>query len=78
MAGRYWRGRKGTFAGVPALVRKAGGTRMMQIFNRRRKIQLFIVGGDDETLAALERVLAPTFAEPAPAWEPGKAEKKDR
>jgi len=66
----------GTFAGIPALVRKSGGTRMVLLYSRRRKVQIFMGGGGDEVLATLERVLAPSFAEPAPAWPPEKAEGK--
>ncbi len=71
---RYVRGRRTTFAGIPALLRRRGATRMYWIFNRRRRIRvLFAASGEagsgDRTLAALERVLGATFQEPAPAWD---------
>ncbi len=65
---RYFGRGRSTFAGVPALLRKSGSTRMYWLFNRRRRIQLLVGGADDATLATLERVLAPTFAEPVLAW----------
>jgi len=70
---RYVRGSRTTFAGVPALLRRRGATRMYWIFSRRRRIRVLFAASSgkeagDLALAALERVLAPTFAEPALAW----------
>ncbi len=72
--GRFVRGQKTTFAGVPALLRKSGTNRMYWIFSRRRRIRVLVGGADDQVLAQLERVLAPTFADPAPAWAPDAKE----
>lgn len=71
---RYFPGKATTFAGIPALVRDSGATRMYLVFSRRRVIQMFVSGADDEALARLEKVLAPSFAEPARAWDEPAAE----
>ncbi|MDJ0522718.1 MAG: transglutaminase domain-containing protein [Planctomycetota bacterium] len=73
-AARYFRGDRTTFAGVPALLRQSGSTRIYTLFSRRRRVQVYVGGGDDQVLGTLERVLAPTFAEPALAWPPDKPE----
>jgi hypothetical protein len=74
--GRFFRGSRSTFAGVPALLRRSGSTRMYWLFSRRRRIQVLVGGGNDQTLADLERMLAPTFAVPARAWPTEEAEAK--
>jgi hypothetical protein len=58
-----------TFAGVPALLGKQGDVRYFLFFSRRRIVRIAVHEGDPESLAALERVLANSFApEPLP-WE---------
>ncbi|MDA1195112.1 MAG: transglutaminase-like domain-containing protein [Planctomycetota bacterium] len=79
---RFFPGKRTTFAGAPALVRANGSSRTLLVFSRRRMIQMTVSGADGEALAALEGVLAPTFAVPALAWEAapaaGAAEAEDR
>ena len=65
----YFPGTETTFAGAPAVARNTGASRMILVFSRRRVIQIFLNGGDDGVVAELERVLAPSFVEPALAWD---------
>jgi transglutaminase-like putative cysteine protease len=69
--GRYYEGASGsgTFAGRPALALRRGDTRYYVLHSRRRIVQIAINGGSDLERARLEKVLAPTFEEPAPAWK---------
>lgn len=67
--GRLFPGKDVTFAGVPGRMRRFGGTRVFLLFSRRRIVQVHVSGGDADQLEEIERVLAPTFAEPALAWD---------
>ena len=73
--GRYSSGRRTTFGGAPALRHGAGSANVYEVFSRRRIIRVVIQGADPETIGKIEKVLAPTFEVPAPAWET-KAEAK--
>lgn len=66
---RHFSGTEITFAGVPAVSRTTGSSRDVFVFSRRRVIRMFVSGADDSVMADLERVLAPTFVEPALAWD---------
>jgi len=70
--GRYTPGRKTTFAGAPAMLHKMGAgsreTLLYLVFSRRRILQVAITGGDNDLVGRLEKVLAPTFQEPAREW----------
>ena len=71
--GRHFSGTKTSFAGAPALLRKIRSgnseTRMYHVFSRRRHVLVMIGGGDSQLIGRLEKVLAPTFADRAPAWK---------
>lgn len=67
--GRYGRGSRTTFAGAPALLRKQGSSRSYIVHSRRRLVLLYVGGADDDKVAELEKVLAPTFADPPMAWD---------
>lgn len=66
--GRGSRGTRTTFAGAPALLRQSGPTRAYLVFSRRRILQVRVSDATPEDVAALERVLAPTFADPPLPW----------
>lgn len=54
-----------TFAGQPAMVHGVGGgRRTIVLHSRRRMVRVWVGESTDETLATLERCLAPTFAAP--------------
>ena len=74
---RYFPGKATTFAGAPALTRDTGASRMFLVFSRRRVIQMFVSGGDDELLARLEKVLAPSFVARAMAWKSASDAQED-
>lgn len=72
-ASRYAFGKRATFAGAPAWLRESNNGSRYLIFSRRRIILVGITGADEACLQEIERVLAPTFQEPALAWDPPAA-----
>jgi transglutaminase-like putative cysteine protease len=55
-------GKRTTFAGAPAKVMRVGDIRTYLIHSRRRFLRVRVHTADDDVLAHLEKVLAPTFA----------------
>ena len=66
--GRYSAGKRTTFGGAPALRHDLDRAIVYEVFSRRRLVRVVIQGADTEGIGRIERVLAPTFEEPAPAW----------
>ncbi len=62
------RNKRGSFAGAPAYISNSSHRRRIQVHSRRRMVQIVIREGDDDHVAVLERVLAPSFAVQPPPW----------
>ena len=63
-------GRPGTFAGRPAIVGRGGANRVVLVSSRKRTVFVQILAGTaspEAFLATVEKMIAPTFAEPAVA-----------